>query len=212
MPATPDVILPIVTSVTIALLAATADWRRFGRSAEAHLFWGTVTAVALLRHVGADALPGVQLLGAAAAGLLLGLRVSAVALAVGIGVQHALDGTGPLSWATTWLLAGLLPAAVTRAVATLLPRVEPRRLGPLPAIALAFVAGAASMVAVIACSAWLGRVPPVAPHDTTVLFALAAAMALAEAQLAGVVAVLVAVQRPDWLLRRTHPVGRRRRA
>lgn len=193
----------------LALAAWRADWRRFAAPADAHLFWGVATAVAMLRQLGGEPFDGVHLLGAAAACALLGFRVAVVALAAGIGLQHAADGLHANAWAASWLVAGVLPAAVTRAVTSLLPA-DGRRLGPLPAVGAAFAAGGASMLAVVGARSWLGWLPPIAPHDTTAVAALAAAMAVAEAQLAATVVVLVAVRRPDWLMRDAR-AGRRPR-
>jgi uncharacterized membrane protein len=194
------VLLAALAVAGIAAAAACGDWRRFDRGRDAHLFWGCVTAVAVLWHLQAS-LPagsGLHLLGATTACAMFGLPVALVVLAAGIGVQHVADGVPWGGFGPAWLVGALVPAVLAQAVLRAAARFEGRRLGPLPAVAAAFAAGAASMSAVLLVARLVGATRGLA-IDPAGFAALALLMATAEANLSASVLAAVAVQRPDWL-------------
>lgn len=204
----PNAAVPVAVAWGLAVYvvlaaAATADWRRLADDADAHRFWGTATAVAMLWHADPAGAAGVHLLGAASACALFGLRVALVALAAGTGLQHLADGAGPGAWPVAFLAGAALPAAVAHAGLAWAARGRDR-LGPLPWVAGAFVTGAASMAASVALRAGFGSgtgaAAPAVP-DAATGAALLLAMAFAEAQLSAGVVATVAAQRPHWLAR-----------
>jgi uncharacterized membrane protein len=183
----------------LAYVAATAPWRRFATDRDAHLFWGSATAIALLWNFGPqpfEAAPGLHVLGATVACAMFGWRHALLLMTIGIALQRfASDG----DWGTfpaTVLLGAAVPVLLAHVVLSLVRRAPPT-IVPAVLVAAGFGAGALTMVSVSAGLWVFGGLPMF--RDGVEVAALTVHLAILEANFTAMVLTLIVVNRPEWL-------------
>jgi uncharacterized membrane protein len=194
-----QVLAVLVVVPLLGYAVATTQWKRFATDPDAHLFFASATAIALLWNFGSQPLgagPGLHVLGATIACAMFGWRAGTVLMAIGIALQR-LVGDG--DWSTyplTVLVGGALPVLLAHLVLSLV-RKAPPAVGPPALVAAGFGAGALTMAAVSA-GLWLfGGLPGF--RDEVEVAALTVHLAILEANFTAIVLTLIVAHRPEWL-------------
>jgi uncharacterized membrane protein len=178
---------------------ATAPWRRFANDPDAHLFWGSATAIALLWNFGSQPFgpgPGLHVLGATVACAMFGWRVALVLMVIGIALQRFATGADWGTFPTTVLLGAAVPVLLAHVVLALVRRVPPS-IGPPVVVAAGFGAGALTMASVAAGMWVFGGLSMF--RDEVEVAALTAHLAMLEANFTAIVLTLIVAHRPEWL-------------
>ncbi len=180
----------------------TAPWRRFASSEAAHVWYGTIFALAVLWSVRAvvGGVVVIHLLGTAGFALAAGAPLALIGGAVVVGITALIQGSPLANTAAVFLLGVALPVAVTFAVLRATQRF-------LPANFFVYVFAAAFFGAALALgTSGLGGAALVAATGGPETAALVGDLlpyllylAFAEGTLTGMVITLLVVYRPNWV-------------